>query len=174
MKRFMGIAALIFVAAFLGQNALAQNLKFGHINRNELIQALPEFDSARVTLEKLNTELSNAAELLQVELNNKYETYLKEGKNYTDLVRQTKEQELQDYQRRLTDFQTNAQNQLQDKQVELFTPITQKVDKAISAVGKENGFIYIFDTSPGGQIAYFDETKSVNIMTLTKSKLGVK
>jgi outer membrane protein len=174
MKRFMGIAAVIIMVAFIGQFTVAQNLKFGHLNRNELIQSLPEFDSARVKLEKLNTELSNAAELLQVELNNKYEAYLKEGKNLTDLVRQTKEQELQDYQRRLTDFQTNAQNQLQEKQVELFTPITTKVDKAISAVGKENGFIYIFDTSPGGQIAYFDEAKSVNVMTLTKAKLGVK
>src|SRR5512136_1787976 len=126
MKRFIGITALILIFAFLGQQAQAQSLKFGHINRNELIQTMPEFDSAKVSLEKLNTELSNAMELLQVEYNNKAEAYLKEGKNYTDLVRQTKEQELQDYQRRLTDFQTNAQNQLQEKQVALFTPITEK------------------------------------------------
>lgn len=158
---------------FMGQNALAQNLKFGHLNRNELIQSMPEFDSARVALEKLNTELQNAAELLQVELNNKYEAYLKEGKNLTELVRQTKEQELQDYQRRLTEFQTNAQNQLQEKQVSLFTPITEKADKAIKAVGKENGFIYVFDLS-GGQVVYFDETKSIDVLPLAKTKLGLK
>jgi len=173
MKRFIGIFALVVMVTFLGQNALAQNLKFGHINRTELIQAMPEFDSARVTLEKLNTELSNTAELLQVELNNKYETYLKESKNLTDLVRQTKEQELADAQKRLTDFQTNANTTIQEKQVALFTPITEKADKAIKEVGKDNGFIYIFDLS-GQVIAYFDETKSVNIMTLTKAKLGLK
>lgn len=173
MKRFIGIFALVAVVSFAGQNILAQNLKFGHLNRNELIQAMPEFDSARATLEKLNTELTNAGELLQVELNNKYEAYLKEGKNLTDLVRQTKEQELQDYQRRLTEFQTNAQNQIQEKQVALFTPITEKADKAIREVGKENGFIYIFDIS-GNQVAYFDETKSTNILPLAKTKLGLK
>ena len=173
MKRFIGVFALVVVVTFLGQNALAQNLKFGHINRTELIQAMPEFDSARVTLEKLNTELSNTAELLQVELNNKYETYLKESKNLTDLVRQTKEQELNDAQKRLTDFQTNAQTTIQEKQVALFTPITEKADKAIKEVGKDNGFIYIFDLS-GQVIAYFDETKSVNVMSLTKAKLGLK
>jgi outer membrane protein len=173
MKRFTGIAALVFMVTFVGQNALAQNLKFGHINRTELIQAMPEFDSARVSLEKLNTELTNTAELLQVELNNKYETYLKESKNLTDLVRQTKEQELQDAQKRLTDFQTNAQTTLQEKQVALFTPITEKADKAIKEVGKENGFIYIFDLS-GQTIAYFDETKSTNVMTLAKAKLKLK
>jgi outer membrane protein len=135
---------------------------------------MPEFDSARVTLEKLNTELSNAAELLQVEFNNKYETYLKESKTLTDLVRQTKEQELQDYQRRLTDFQTNAQTQIQEKQTSLFTPITEKADKAIKDVGKENGLIYIFDVSPGGQVAYYDEVKSTNVTQLVRTKLGLK
>jgi outer membrane protein len=92
MKRFLGIAALVIVIIFAGQDVMAQNFKFGHINRNELIQAMPEFDSARVKLEKMSTELQNTAELLQVELNNKYEAYLKESKNLTELVRQTKEQ----------------------------------------------------------------------------------
>lgn len=173
MKRFAGILTFVLLVVLTGQEAGAQNLKFGHINRNDLIQSMPEFDSARVTLDKLSKELTNAAELLQVELNNKYEAYLKDGKNLTDLVRQTKEQELTDYQRRLTDFQTNAQNQLQEKQVALFTPITDKADKAISQVGKENGFIYIFDTSQQ-QLAYFDETKSTNVLTLVKAKLGLK
>jgi outer membrane protein len=173
MKRFLGIATLVIIVTFAGQDVMAQNLKFGHINRNELIQAMPEFDSARVKLEKLSTELSNTAELLQVELNNKYETYLKEGKNLTDLVRQTKEQELQDAQKRLTDFQTNAQTQIQEKQVALFTPVTEKADKAIKEVGKENGYIYIFDLSQN-QIIYFDEAKSTNIMPLAKAKLGLK
>ncbi|OFY75863.1 MAG: hypothetical protein A2V46_04375 [Bacteroidetes bacterium RBG_19FT_COMBO_42_7] len=173
MKRFLGISVLVIMVIFTGQDVMAQNLKFGHVNRTELIQSMPEFDSARVKLEKLSTELTNTAELLQVELNNKYETYLKEGKNLTDLVRQTKEQELNDAQKRLTDFQTNAQNTLQEKQVELFTPITEKADKAIKDVGKENGFIYIFDLS-GGLLVYFDEVKSTNVMPLAKAKLGLK
>lgn len=173
MKRFIGLTALVFVFSILGQQAMAQSFKFGHINRNELIQAMPEFDSARVSLEKLNKELSNAMELLQVEYNNKAEAYLKESKNLTDLVRQTKEQELQDYQKRLTDFQTNAQSQLQEKQAALFTPITEKADKAIKDVGKENGFIYIFDLSQN-QVIYYDEAKSTNVMALTKGKLGLK
>lgn len=173
MKRFIGISVLVIMVTFVGQNALAQNLKFGHINRTELIQAMPDFDSARVKLEKLNTELQNTAELLQVELNNKYETYLKESKNLTDLVRQTKEQELQDAQKRLTDFQTNAQTQINEMQVKLFTPVTEKADKAIKDVGKENGYIYVFDLSQN-QIIYFDETKSTNVMQLVKNKLGLK
>lgn len=173
MKRLIGILSVAALSIF-AQNAIAQNLKFGHINRNDLIQSMPEFDSARVTLEKLSNELNDASDQLQVEFNTKYQAYIKDQKNLTDLVRQTKEQELQDYQRRLNEFQTNAQTQMQDKQVELFTPITEKADKAIRDVGKENGFVYIFDVSPPSQVSYFDETKSTNVMQLVKNKLGLK
>jgi outer membrane protein len=173
MKRFVTIAALIVVVAFAGKNAMAQSFKFGHINSDELIQTMPEYDSATVKLEKFRKELVNALELMGVELNNKNEAYQKESKNLSDIVKQTKEQELVDMQKRIQDFQANAQTQLQNKQTEVFQPIYAKVDKAIKDVGKENGFFYVFDVAKGA-LLYFDETKSVNVMPLVKTKLGLK
>jgi outer membrane protein len=148
-------------------------MKFGHINSDELIQAMPEFDSATVKLEKFRKELINALEVMSVELNNKNDAYTKEQKNLTDIVKQTKEQEIIDLNKRMQDFQQNAQEQLQNKQVELFQPIYTKVDKAIKDVGKENGFVYVFDVAKGS-LLYFDETKSTNVMALAKTKLGLK
>jgi outer membrane protein len=173
MKRFIGIAAFTIILMFMGQRASAQSLKFGHVNSDELIQVLPEFDTATVKLDKFRKELVNALELMSVELNTKNAAYEKENKNLSDIVKQTKEQELMDMNRRIQEFQTNAQTQLQDKQVELFQPVYAKVDKAIKDVGKENGFIYVFDVAKGA-LLYFDETKSTNVMALAKAKLGVK
>ncbi|HZY25615.1 MAG TPA: OmpH family outer membrane protein [Bacteroidales bacterium] len=173
MKRFVSIAVLMVVIAFAGKNAMAQNFKFGHINSDELIQAMPEYDSATVKLEKFRKELVNALELMGVELNNKNEAYQKDSKNLSDIVKQTKEQELVDMQKRIQDFQNNAQTQLQNKQTEVFQPIYAKVDKAIKDVGKENGFLYVFDIAKGA-LLYYDETKSINVMPLVKTKLGLK
>ena len=170
MKRFLGIASLLFLFAFTGQ---AQNFKFGHINSDELIRAMPEFDTATKQLEAFQQELINNLELMTVELNNKTDAYQKESKNLTDIVKQTKEQELYDMNRRIQEFQTNAQELLQNKNVELFQPIYTKVDKAIKDVGKENGFVYVFDIAKGS-LLYFDETKSTNVMALAKAKLGLK
>jgi outer membrane protein len=170
MKRFIGILALIVFMASAGQ---AQNMKFGHINSDELIRALPEFDTANANLEKFRQELVNALELMTVELNNKSDAFTKESKNLSELVRQNKEQELIDMNRRIQEFQANAQEQLQNKQIELFQPIYTKVDKAIKDVGKENGFLYVFDVAKGS-LLYFDETKSTNVLALAKSKLGLK
>jgi outer membrane protein len=175
MKRFIGIAIITILVAFMGHNTMAQTLKFGHVNAEELIQALPEFDTASTKLEKFRKDLINALELMTVELNNKNDAYNKESKNLTDIVKQTKEQEIMDMNRRIQEFQTNAQTQLQDKNVELFQPIYKKVDKAIKDVGKENGFIYVFDVSPSKSLLlFFDETKSTNLITLAKAKLGLK
>jgi outer membrane protein len=174
MKKFIGITILSALIIFVGQNAMAQNIKFGHINSDELIQALPEFDSANVKLEKFRKDLINALELMTVELNNKSDVYNKESKNLTDLVKQTKEQELVDMNKRIQEFQNNAQQQLQSKQAELFQPIMAKVDKAIKDVGKENGFLYIFSIGQGSSLLFFDEAKSTNIMPLAKAKLGLK
>jgi outer membrane protein len=174
MKRFTGIAVLLFLITLGGRNASAQTLKFGHVNSDELIQALPEFDSANVKLEKFRKDLINALELMTVELNNKSEIYNKESKNYTDIVKQTKEQELVDMNKRIQEFQNNAQQQLQEKQAELFQPIMGKVDKAIKDVGKENGFVYIFSIGQGSSLLYFDDSKSTNVTPLAKAKLGLK
>lgn len=170
MKRFFAIAVVVVFAASAGYS---QNVKFGHVNGNELIQAMPEFDSARVKLEKFQMELQNALEIMTVQLNNMNDAYTKDNKNWTDIVKQTKEQEIIDLTKRMQDFQANAQEQLQNKQVEVFQPIQMKVDKAIKEVGKENGFIYVFDIGTG-VLLYFDETKSTNVMPLCKAKLGIK
>jgi len=173
MKRSISIAVLIFVIALAGQSAMAQNFKFGHINSDELIQSMPEYDSATVKLEKFRKELLNALDLMTVEFNTKNESYQKESKNLSDIVKQTKEQELIDMQKRIQDFQGNAQQQLQNKQTEVFQPIYVKVDKAIKDIGKENGFLYVFDVAKGA-LLYFDEAKSINVLSLVKTKLGLK
>jgi len=174
MKRLAGIAVLIFIFGFIGQNVFAQNLKFGHIASDELIQSLPEYDSATKKLEKFRQDLINALELMQVEMNNKSEAYQKDQKNLTEIVRQTKEQELMDMNNRIQQFQSSAQQQLQEKQAELFQPIMAKIDKAIKDIGKEQGFVYIFTVGQGSTLVYFDETKSTNVLPLAKAKLGIK
>lgn len=173
MKRFSGIAAIAVIAILVGQNVMAQGFKFAHINKSALIQGMPEFDSANVKIQKTQKELTNTLDIMTVELNNKYEAYNKEAKTLTDVVKQVKEQELSDMQKRIQDSQASFQTKLQDLNTSLIQPIVAKADKAIQDVGKEGGYIYVLDTSQG-IVIYFDETKSTNILSLVKTKLGLK
>jgi outer membrane protein len=173
MKRISGILAVAIFIVFSGQRADAQTFKFAHINSEDLLRVMPEYDSANAKLERTRKDLVNALEIMQVELNNKYEAYNKEAKNLTDLVRQAKEQDIQDTQQRIQQFQVDAQAKLQEEQANLTRPIFEKIDKAIKEVGKEGGYIYVFDVK-GTQVLYFDDTKSINILQPVKTKLGLK
>lgn len=166
------IAAMISIAAT--QTAVAQNtLKFAHINNDELVRSMPEFDSAMVQLENLRLQYVNDIELLQVEFNNAYNRYVTESPKWSDMIKRTKEEELGAMQQKIEAFQTQAQQEMQEKQGLLFQPVVEKADKAIKSVGKENGFVYVFDTSKG-VLLYFDTERSTDITALVKAKLGVK
>jgi len=170
MKKVFGLL-LTAVLIFTAQDGIAQSFKTGHINRDDIIMAMPDYDTAMKAYNAYGQELTNALELMQVEYNNKLDQYVKDSKTLTDLVKTNKEQELADMQTRIANFQQQAQVQLQDKQVALLNPIIEKVTAAINDVAKAQGFIYVYDVRT---LIYFDATKSTDVAPLVKTKLGLK
>lgn len=172
MKKLIGLLAFAAILSFT-QNATAQDYKFGHINSDELFAAMPERDTIIAQMEDLRTELQNTMEIMQVEYNNKLNDYTEQAETLSDIVRQTKEEELLSLQQRINNFQQNADRQLQQQQMELMQPVIERAEKAIKDVAREGGFTYIFDLSRG-PIIFFDEEKSEDIMDEVKTKLGIQ
>ena len=106
LSRLTLVAALVLCSTTL----FAQ--KFGYINTQELIAAMPERDSAQVKLQNYTKELGTQLESIQVEFNNKYQEYQKSMSTLTEAVRQLKEKELQDLQTRYEEVQQMAQQDL--------------------------------------------------------------
>ena len=169
MKRFVQLA-IIAVFTFVGLTANAQ--KFGHVNTMELLSLMPERDSARVVLQNYSQMLQDEMGALQLEYQNKMKSFEEKKSTYSDLVRQSKETELQDLIRRIQEFQGSAQQDYQQHENELLQPIMEKAQNAISAVGEENGFLYIFDISTGSVV--YNSSESVDVLPLVKTKLGIQ
>jgi outer membrane protein len=147
-------------------------LKFGHINTEDILTSMPERDSAAVQMEKFGKELQDQLEGMNVERNKKIEIYTKEQKTSAELVNKSREEEISQLNQRIQQFQQSAQDEYQQKQVQLMQPIMEKMQKAISDVGKENGFIYIF--TKNDQIIPFISADSQDVTLLVKQKLGIK
>lgn len=169
MKNLIKIVAVLLL--MLSVSGLSAQ-KFGHINSQELLAAMPESDSAQAQIEKLAANYQSQLEEMQVELNKKYDDYVNNRDGLTDLIRQTKESEISDLQQRIQQFQEIASQELQNKRTELLRPILDKANGAIKAVAQANNFIYIFDISSGNPIYFSDQ--SIDIMQLVKEKLGLK
>ena len=89
----------------------------------------------------------------------------------SELIRKTKESDLQNMRARIEESQSNAQKLLEERQEALLKPIVDRAKKAIEEVGKENGYTYIFDSGIG-TVLYSQD--SDDIMPLVKKKLGLK
>lgn len=168
MKKIIILAAAILMTLPVS----AQNLKFGHVNMQEIIFLMDEMDSARVTLEKYNKDINDTYNAMMEEYRVKVETYQQMSANWTASVLEAKAKELQDIEARLQQFQNNAQIDMQNKQQEIMRPITIKANEAVIKVGKANGLLYIFDVSTGA-IPYFNEAVSVDVSNQLKKELNI-
>ena len=84
--------------------------KFGHVNSQEIIQAMPEFAKARTDIEALTKQYEADLKSMQEELQKKSEAYEKEQATLPANIKQRREQELQEmYQKIQQSYQDNQQ-----------------------------------------------------------------
>jgi outer membrane protein len=88
-------------------------------------------------------------------------------------IQERRQKELQDLNDKGLQLQQDAQQQLQKSYNEMMEPIYKKVEDAINAVGKEGGYIYIFDLNRT-DIPYVNEAASTDVTSAIKAKLGLK
>jgi outer membrane protein len=115
-------------------------------------------------------QLEEQVTTMQTELKTKYDDYQAKMKDMPEVVRASKEKELNDLNQRLQDFQQQAQTDYQKKSADLSKPVYEKAKKAVDAVAKENTFKYVLDTSTG--LVIYSEP-SDDIIALVIKKLGI-
>ncbi|MFV0376565.1 MAG: OmpH family outer membrane protein [Mangrovibacterium sp.] len=159
-------AVLLFSAGMVQ----AQTYKFAHIDSQGLIQAMPETITAQKSLEEQAKGLEDQLASMQKEFQTKLAEYTQKADSLTDIVRQSKEEDLQGLQQRIQTFNQNAQQKLQQKQGELMQPIFAKANETIEVVAKEQGVIYVFDSNA----VLYKSNESIDLLPLVKKKLGIQ
>ena len=162
---------LLFMLMMLApMAAFAQ--KFGHVNSQEIIQAMPEFTKARTDIEALAKQYDADLKSMQEEIQKKAEALEKEQATLPANIKQRREQELQEmYQKYQQSAQDNQQARAKE-QSEKMQAITTKVLDAIKSVGQTDGYVYIMDIAGG--IPYISTTLSTDVTAKVKTKLGLK
>lgn len=170
MKKNLLFILVMLSGLMIASVSQAQN-KFGHINFAQLYSMMPGMDSVQIKFEEYNKGIQEAYDAMQAELQTKYVNYQEQlEKGMSDIVRQTKEAELADLQQRIQTFEITASEELQNKELELTTPIIEEAKKAVEEVAKENGYTYIFNSTEG--LLLYAEP-SDDIMELVKAKLNI-
>ena len=165
------VITVLFATLLISGMGFSQtNAKFGYIDSNKILTEMPQTDSLQKELKNYADYLDQQMQTMGQEYQKKVQDYQQNVAGMSDLIRQTKEKEITDLQQRIQAFQSSADQDLQKKQQELFSPLIQKVKDAISAVGKENGYNYIMDVGTGAVVYYEGD----DVSALVKKKLGVQ
>ena len=162
------LGILMFSAGF----AKAQAPKFGHIDLQALYQVMPERTAGEKKLQAFQKELEDAYGIMQKEAQTKYADYIAKRDSMTETVRKMKDEELNAMSERIQTYNQSAQQQIQEKQAEIFKPMLEKADKAVKDVGAEKGLIYVFDMS--SRVILYNSKESLDILPAVKLKLGIQ
>ncbi|MCL1821726.1 MAG: OmpH family outer membrane protein [Prolixibacteraceae bacterium] len=168
------VLKIVVVASLVFVSGVSFGQKFGHINLEELVALMPEMKKATDDFNKEVAGMEEQYAVFQSEYQTKMTDFVNKRDSLTQLVRDSKEEEIRTLQQRIVAYQETAPQLLQQKQVELMEPIYEKAQKAVQDVGKEKGLIYIFNVNDqlGGTVL-FRSSESVDVLPLAKQKLGL-
>ena len=168
MKQFKTLLLAAVLCLVTVSFAQAQS-KIAHINAQELIQAMPEMKTARAELEALTKTYQKDLQTMGAEFQNKVKQYDAEASTKTQEENTKRAQEVQTMEQNIRQFQGQAQQDMQKKEIDLLKPITEKAKAAILKVSKAQGFDYVLDSGQGVTIL----ADGKNLLADVKRELGI-
>jgi outer membrane protein len=143
------LKTLLFATTlFIGATSLTNaQSKLAHINTQELIKAMPEYKVAQTDIEKLGETYQTTIQTSLKELETKLKQYNADAEAQTQEENQKRMQEVEGMKQSLSQYQQQAQKDLQEKEFNMLKPITEKARAAIEKVSIAQGIEYVFEAS---------------------------
>ncbi len=155
MKFFIGLSLCFIVSLAFGQ-------KVGHLNTVAFIDTLTEAKIMADQIANYEKSLTAQGEQMAMKFQKNVETFQKEAQSgaLTPIQQQSKQTELETEQAALGNYQKSAQESLLKRRDELLKPLLDRINKALVEIGKEEGYLFIFDASVG--LLHFPESDNVS------------
>jgi len=170
MKKLLKVVLVAVCIVVAGNFAKAQT-KIGYINFDQVIQVMPETKTLQGQLETYSKQFQDQYTAMTTEYQSKGQAYEAQRATMTDAVRSAKESELQDFQKRIQAFQTDAQQKVSAKTNELSKPLFDKVRGIVAQIAKEKGYTYVINSAQTDLIV---SPPGDDLMAEVKAKLGIK
>lgn len=169
MKQFKTL--VMALALTFGATAYTNaQTEVAHIASQELIEQMPEYTSAMNQLEKLQKTYDTEIRDMVTEAQSTMQRYEAEAQTKTDEENTKRANELQQTQRTIGEYQQNARQELEQKQMELLRPVMEKARTTIQKVAREKGYDYVLDSTTGTGVIMAD---GYDLMPDVKSELGI-
>ncbi len=169
MKKISSVLAVALI--LLAAGTVKAQTKIGHIRADDLVGLMPERAKIDTVLQKFQTDSLNTT-LNSLVQEYTYKDSLLNKSDTSKMPRSVKDQyrsDLQTLAYQVQNWQSIAQQIMQNKQAQLYQPIYKKVSDAINAVAKEKGYTYVFTSD-----ALIVAPPADDILPFVAAKLGIK
>ena len=149
--------------------AVAQAPKFGIVNTQVIIEALPDVKAAQEKVGEASKKYEEEYKKLQDEIQKKFADYQALGTDTPESIKERRMQEIQELDQKMQQFHATATQDLQRQQETLMAPVQEKIRQAIDTVGKEGNLTFIFEN----MIPVYVGTDVEDVTPKVKAKLGI-
>ena len=157
--------AVLFVASAAVTHA--QQSKIGYIDFAKLVTEMPEYANMEKEMEKKYNEVEQERVKMVEEYQAAEKAFNEKASTYTQIVKQTKSQELAQMVQRIQNYTELAQQELAKAQQELTNPIVEKAKAAVAEVGKASGVTCVISQ----EVLVYTAPGALDLMPLVKKKL---
>jgi outer membrane protein len=144
--------------------------KFGYCNSSALLANIPEVKQADSELKSFQTQLQKKGQEMVKALQDKAGELKRKEEQGTISPKDLADQnaKLEKDQEDISKYEQEVYNKLAEKRDALFSPILERVNKAMADVAKDQGFIFVFDTN-SNVLLYAHE--SLDVTAQVKAKM---
>lgn len=170
MKRLLITFLLLLVPL-----AVSAQLKVAVMNPDSVLDSMPETEEVQAELESYAQERQNAFQERYQEWVDQMTAYSEEAEagNISEQEQAEEEERLNELQQELNSFQERIQEQIQQRQTELFNPLLNRVEDAMAEVSEEMGYDYVINktSNMGDPIVYYTSDRAPDITQQVIDKL---
>lgn len=159
----------LILAFLIALPSMAFAQKFGVVNTESVVSALPEYKEMQATYEASAKKLQDEYDYLREKFQKEFNEYQAMPEDTPNSIKERRTQELQELDQKIQQFSLNAQNELQQTQQRLLQPIMERVRTAIQTVGQEGSFTMIFENT----MPVYTGTDAVDVTPQVRTKLGI-
>lgn len=163
---------IVLVLCMLPLAASAQS-KFGYVNYDEVMKAMPEYTEAQNNLNMLKDNYQSELKRSEDEFDKKYTEFLDGQKDFPKSILMKRQKELQNLMDQTIEFKKNVKDLLSEAEKNLMAPVKKKLDESIAAIAQEKGLDFILNTE-GNACPYINASTGVNVTDILKLNLGIK
>jgi len=161
---------IVLMCMFLPFGVFSQEAKIAVVNAAEIFNMMPELDDVDNQLAILSTQYQNDLQSMQADLTAKNDEYIKIQETLPENLKLRRQEEMQQIYERIQNLYTVAQQDIEQKRIELMEPIEEKITKAIQEVGAEQGYTFIMNN----QMMLYVSPSAIDATQLVKTKLGLR